>query len=640
MAFNGAGLFQRLYNWVNDKNLAIPITASRMDDEMNGMATGLSTCLTKDGQTLPTANLPMNGLRHLNVANALNRNEYASLGQVQDSSVFWGGTATGTANALVLAPTPAMTSLSAGQRLQGLASANNTGATTVNYGGGVLNLKKRGYGGGSVALTVNDIVTGMLLDISYEGTQAILNNPFTHAHGTNIASAANVNLDLANGDYVYITGTTGITSITLSEGREVMTKFNGILTITSSGTLAPPGLVNYTTTVGDVLLWRGEAGGAVSCVGGMRVNGQQVGASLDNVVIGSATPAAAFVTAPLFGDSSQRAITSAWYGQNNLGGFLNKFRNPAFDIWQRGTSVTVPAGSTNITADSWYVGTVGAAALVNKGGQIEVGGSYSCLQITGNAGMTSTFIKQRIESSQANALNNQQVTIRIYMWNAATGVTLAPTLTVRTPTAQDNYTSTNAVLTGVSMQSLGSTIAGVLAYTFACPQSANNGIEIQIDFGASLNANTKYLYVTDWDIRPTPGVATGLNANSPLADLRPISIEYPITERHLMTYGDTIGPVEEATGVSATGFTVFLRAKNKMFAKPSGLTVATPGNFSIFTKAGVSVNAVTSLTYTDASQDGVYITGAVASGLAADVKYYFKVNTASAGNLVITGAEL
>jgi hypothetical protein len=57
MAYNGAGVFNRLYNWVQDKANSIYITASRMDAEMDGIATALSQCIVKDGQTVtPTIN--------------------------------------------------------------------------------------------------------------------------------------------------------------------------------------------------------------------------------------------------------------------------------------------------------------------------------------------------------------------------------------------------------------------------------------------------------------------------------------------------------------------------------------------------------------------------------------------------------
>ena len=60
MAYNGSGLFSRLYNWAADNRAAINIMADRMDLEMDGIATALSTAITKDGQTTITANIPFN----------------------------------------------------------------------------------------------------------------------------------------------------------------------------------------------------------------------------------------------------------------------------------------------------------------------------------------------------------------------------------------------------------------------------------------------------------------------------------------------------------------------------------------------------------------------------------------------------
>jgi hypothetical protein len=58
MAYNGVGTFQRLYSWAADKVNNIRILASRMDAEMDGFATGLSNCVTKDGQTATTQRIP------------------------------------------------------------------------------------------------------------------------------------------------------------------------------------------------------------------------------------------------------------------------------------------------------------------------------------------------------------------------------------------------------------------------------------------------------------------------------------------------------------------------------------------------------------------------------------------------------
>ena len=68
MAFDGNGNFNRVFNWVSDRDNSIAITASRMDTEMDGFATGLSTCITKDGQTVITANIPMSNFKFTGMA--------------------------------------------------------------------------------------------------------------------------------------------------------------------------------------------------------------------------------------------------------------------------------------------------------------------------------------------------------------------------------------------------------------------------------------------------------------------------------------------------------------------------------------------------------------------------------------------
>lgn len=57
MPFSG-GTFSRLYSWASDQAAGIKIRADRMDAEMDGMATGLSTALLKDGTQTATARIP------------------------------------------------------------------------------------------------------------------------------------------------------------------------------------------------------------------------------------------------------------------------------------------------------------------------------------------------------------------------------------------------------------------------------------------------------------------------------------------------------------------------------------------------------------------------------------------------------
>lgn len=48
--FDGSGNYVRQYSWVTDKTNSVNITASRMDTEDDGFASGLSLALTRDGQ--------------------------------------------------------------------------------------------------------------------------------------------------------------------------------------------------------------------------------------------------------------------------------------------------------------------------------------------------------------------------------------------------------------------------------------------------------------------------------------------------------------------------------------------------------------------------------------------------------------
>lgn len=65
---------------------------------LSDIAAAITASIAIDGQTVPTANLPMGNFRHLNVANGQNTNEYATVGQIQTAGFqLLGGTA-GTIN--------------------------------------------------------------------------------------------------------------------------------------------------------------------------------------------------------------------------------------------------------------------------------------------------------------------------------------------------------------------------------------------------------------------------------------------------------------------------------------------------------------------------------------------------------------
>ncbi|UEP23100.1 tail fiber domain-containing protein [Burkholderia ambifaria] len=97
MPRNGSGTYQLPAGNPVVTNTTIS-SAGWANPTLADIAAALSASIAVDGQTVPTANLPMGNFRHLNVANGQNTNEYASVGQIQTAGFqLLGGTA-GTIN--------------------------------------------------------------------------------------------------------------------------------------------------------------------------------------------------------------------------------------------------------------------------------------------------------------------------------------------------------------------------------------------------------------------------------------------------------------------------------------------------------------------------------------------------------------
>jgi hypothetical protein len=373
--YNGAGQFtpSAADNPVVSGTL---IQSTKFNNTINDIATGLSLCLTKDGQQVAAANLPMGGFRHTNVANAANRNEYATVGQVQDSGFVWCGTAGGGADALTLTPTPAITVYTAGQTFIAKAGATNTGAAATVA---ISSLATKTLQNDGNALAAGDITSGKWYTFTYDGVNVQVNhlsssitvaallagtnawagaNSFLDAanfsiknvgdttkiwrvdatgiptgttvtskvaaagvlegqQGANIASAATVNLDTATGDYNHITGVTTITAVTLTQGRQRVVVFDGALTLTNGASLILPGSANILTVAGDSAVLRGEAGGVVRVVSYTRVTGLPIVTSVITASLGA--DVALNNTANYFdGPSVAQGTSGTWFVTGTL----------------------------------------------------------------------------------------------------------------------------------------------------------------------------------------------------------------------------------------------------------------------------------------------------------------------------------
>lgn len=283
MPWSGSGTFSRIMSWAADKAANINITASRMDTDSNDFTTGINTCLAKDGQNSPSANLPMASFKHTGVSTSSgssSRSEYAATAVVQDGAVVYtaaSGTDTYTANL-----SPAISAYVDGAEYNvEIANPNATTTPTLALNGMAAKTIVRPDNAALVAGDLNGAhhfrrdaandVIRVLNPKKINGadiTAASMTVALNENQGSDIASASTTNIGAATGNYVKITGTTTITAFdTIAKGARRILEFAGALTLTHNATsLILPGAANITTAAGDIAVFVSEGSGNWRCV--------------------------------------------------------------------------------------------------------------------------------------------------------------------------------------------------------------------------------------------------------------------------------------------------------------------------------------------------------------------------------------
>jgi hypothetical protein len=272
MSFNGSGTFQ--INTAGQPVVAgTVITATAFNALTADLATGLSTCVTKDGQTTVTANLPMGGNKLTGLGAGTLGTDSARLSQVQGGissllGVSGIDTITGSGS-------PQVTTYATGQMFWFVASGTNTGAATLN----IDSLGAKSITRGTAALAAGDIISGSVALVVYDGTQFQLLSIIRsiQTNGT-IASAGTTNIGAANAEYLSVSGTTTITAFdAVVAGIYRVLQFQGALTLTHNGTsLILPGAANITTAAGDVAGFVSLGSGNWRCQWYQRASGAPV----------------------------------------------------------------------------------------------------------------------------------------------------------------------------------------------------------------------------------------------------------------------------------------------------------------------------------------------------------------------------
>lgn len=188
----------------NPVNTGTPITTTWANNTLADIANNLTNSVAKDGQTVPTANLPMGGFRHTNVANATARNNYSAAGQVQDFSLQTLGSVAGS-NTITGNLSPAITSYVDGMIISFRPASSNTGATTLAINGLAAQAVVKFA---NSALANGDLSAGdpaFLLYASNGGGRFVLLNPQSATLNNGVALSDLARLSVAN---TYSTGAT------------------------------------------------------------------------------------------------------------------------------------------------------------------------------------------------------------------------------------------------------------------------------------------------------------------------------------------------------------------------------------------------------------------------------------------------
>jgi hypothetical protein len=165
MGYNGSGTF--VINSTGQPVVTGTVISSTAFNALTAdLATGLSTALTKDGQTTPTANLPMGTFKFTGLSAGSAATDSANIAQVQNSfGSFLTVSGTDTITATV---SPSLTAYASGQMFAFVAANTNTGAVTINISTlGAKAITKNG----NTALSAGDLTANYLFVIVYDGTQ-------------------------------------------------------------------------------------------------------------------------------------------------------------------------------------------------------------------------------------------------------------------------------------------------------------------------------------------------------------------------------------------------------------------------------------------------------------------------------------
>ena len=274
MSYNGSGTF--LINTAGQPVVSGTVISSTAFNALTAdLATGLSTAITKDGQTTVTANIPMSTYKFTGLGAGSAATDSANLSQVQSTVTKLLTSVSGT-NTITAVGAPVLSAYAAGQMFYFVAAGDNTTSVTLNIDGLGAKAVTRD---GSVALAAGDIKSGEVVVVVYDGTRFQVVSQLNSAGDVTFA---NVSITSA----LNVGGVSTFTGLITANGG-----VSGALNGTVGATTPNTGSFTTLTTSSTVTLNGGTANGVLYLNGSkVATSGSALVFDGTNLGIGTSSP--------------------------------------------------------------------------------------------------------------------------------------------------------------------------------------------------------------------------------------------------------------------------------------------------------------------------------------------------------------
>ena len=379
MSFNGSGVFT-----INTAGQPVitgtTISSTTFNSLTADLATGLTTALTKDGQSTPTANIGMGAFKITNLAAGTVASDAARLDQVQGGAATF-ITVTGT-DTLTGTVVPALSAYATGNQFSFLVANTNTGAVTINVDGiGSKAITRTG----TTALVAGDMVAGQAVEIIYDGTrfQLVNGNSFTN---------------------LKVSGTLGVTGVATFTAQPIVSSLTASLPVFTD---ASKGLVSNTMTgTGNVVMSTSPtlvtpALGTPSALVGTNITGTATNFTASNVTtnanltgmvtsVGNAASLGSFTSAQLGAALTDETGTGVNVFATSPTLVTPLLGTPTSGVLTNCTGLPVAGGGTGVATTTAYGVLAGGTTATGAFQNIGTGTSAQVLTSNG-AGALPTF---------------------------------------------------------------------------------------------------------------------------------------------------------------------------------------------------------------------------------------------------------